>query len=88
VTRPSGPVPRVSDLGSLPPTVNIETAAKIIGIGRTLAYELAKDGKFPCRVLQIGDRYIVPSAGLIQLLSVDGGESDSRDPDYRGVDEG
>jgi hypothetical protein len=68
-TQPSGDELRVADLDSLPPTVNIETAAKIIGIGRTLAYELVKDGKFPCRVLHIQGRYIVPTAGLIRLLS-------------------
>lgn len=37
-------------------TTDIETAGAILGIGCTKAYELAKNGEFPVRVLRIGRR--------------------------------
>jgi hypothetical protein len=58
------------DLNTLPPTVGIELAARLLGCGRTLAYELARRGEFPCRVLRLGRRYVVPSADLLRLLGI------------------
>ncbi len=49
-------------------TVTIEEAARRLGIGRTLAYELASSGAFPCRVLRLGRLYKVPVAELERLL--------------------
>jgi len=61
---------RIADLRDLPPTVDIETAARILGCGRTLAYELVKRGEFPCRVLRLGKRYLVPTAALLESLGL------------------
>lgn len=49
-------------------TVSIEAAAIRLGIGRTKAYELARSGEFPCRLLKIGRLYRVPIAELERLL--------------------
>ena len=49
-------------------TTDVETAAAILGIGRTKAYELAKSGEFPVKVLRIGRRYVVPVPALMALL--------------------
>jgi hypothetical protein len=38
-------------------TTDIETAASILGIGRTKAYALAKSQEFPVDVLRVGRRY-------------------------------
>jgi len=59
------------DLFALPATVNLATAARALGCGRSLAYELARQGQFPCRVLRVGNRYLVPTAELLRLLGVD-----------------
>jgi hypothetical protein len=59
------------DLLALPATVNIAIAARALGCGRSLAYELARQGQFPCRVLRVGNRYLVPTAELLRLLGVD-----------------
>ena len=67
----------VVGLHSLPPTVDIEEAARLLGCGRSLAYELARRGEFPCRVLRLGRRYVVPSADLLRLLGMGGGTTDS-----------
>ena len=51
-------------------TVDLMTAAAALGMGRTKAYELARSGQFPCRVIRIGEVYRVPTAGLLELLGV------------------
>ncbi|MFI6324810.1 helix-turn-helix domain-containing protein [Nonomuraea sp. NPDC050556] len=58
----------VADLHHLPPTVDLQTAAKALGIGRTKAYQLAREGRFPVRIIKIGDLYRVSTPALIRLL--------------------
>ena len=36
-------------------TVDLMTAARALGLGRTKAYELARRDEFPCRVIRIGE---------------------------------
>jgi hypothetical protein len=55
----------VRNLGT---TTDIETAGAILGIGRTKAYELAKEGDFPVAVIKIGRRYFVPVLPLLAML--------------------
>jgi helix-turn-helix protein len=50
-------------------TTDVETAAEILDIGRTKAYELAKSGEFPVPVLRIGIRYVVPIPPILALLA-------------------
>ncbi|WP_211228442.1 helix-turn-helix domain-containing protein [Glycomyces tenuis] len=63
-------VERVKALGVM---TNVETAAQILGIGRTVAYRLAKDGEFPVQVLRIGHSYRVPVLRLLELLGAEEG---------------
>jgi hypothetical protein len=63
-------VERVKALGVM---TNVETAARILGIGRTVAYRLAKDGEFPVQVLRIGHSYRVPVLRLLELLGAEEG---------------
>jgi predicted DNA-binding transcriptional regulator AlpA len=41
-----------------------------LGLGRTKAYELAKAGEFPCRVIRAGRRYHVPTAEILRLVGL------------------
>jgi len=68
--RPDGGMDR-RELLALPAAVTIPTAARALGCGRSLAYDLARRGRFPCRVLRVGNRYIVPTAELLRLLGVE-----------------
>jgi len=52
------------------PTVDLMTAARALGLGRTKAYELARRDEFPCRVIRIGDSYRIPTPGLLELLGL------------------
>ena len=74
----------IADTGGLPPTVNLTTAAGLLGIGRTTAYALAQADAFPCRVLRVGAQYRVITADLLHLLGLDGdrppGTADAANP--------
>ena len=47
------------------PFVGIESAAKFLGIGRTLAYDLARTGRFPVPVLRVGNLFKIPTKALL-----------------------
>ncbi len=58
------------ELHALPAVVNLTTAARALGCGRSLAYDLARRDEFPCRVLRMGTRYLVPTADLLRTLGL------------------
>ena len=51
-----------------PQTISIQEAAEQLGIGRALAYRLARQGDFPCRVIRAGRRLLVVRADLERIL--------------------
>jgi hypothetical protein len=51
-------------------TTDLTTAAEIIGIGRTLAYDLAKTDRFPVRILRIGGRVRIPVPELLRYVGI------------------
>lgn len=57
----------ISDVQSLP-TITVEQAAEILGVGRTAAYEAARRGQLPCR--RLGRRVFVPVPALMEWLGV------------------
>jgi hypothetical protein len=63
-------IPSITQLRNGPPSVDLMTAAAVLRIGRTKAYDLAKRGEFPVAVIRIGDSYRVPTAALLTLLGI------------------
>lgn len=61
----------VEELRTLPVSVDLVTAGRAFGLGRTVSHELAKAGRFPCRVLRVGARYRVPRSEILRALSID-----------------
>ena len=57
-------------LRDLPCVIGIETAAQALGISRTLAYKLAKQNRFPCRVIKIASTCRVATADLERFLGI------------------
>jgi excisionase family DNA binding protein len=51
-------------------TTDLSTAASVLGLGRTKAYELAARGDFPFTVWRVGRRYRVPTAPLLSMLEL------------------
>jgi predicted DNA-binding transcriptional regulator AlpA len=58
------------ELHSLPAVVDLKTAAHVLGIGRTAAYELVRTGQWPTPVLRVGRLIKVPTAPLLELVGV------------------
>jgi len=50
-----------------PLTYSVETAARLLGIGRNQGYEAVRTGELPA--IRIGKRILVPRAALERLLS-------------------
>lgn len=59
---------RVRDLGL---HTTVTTAAEILGIGRSTAYDLIRRDEFPVRVLRVGTRMRVPVTALLAWLGVE-----------------
>ena len=59
-----------SQLLALPAAIDVETAGRAFGIGRTTAYALAKSGTFPCKVLRAGKAYRVITQDLLRVLGI------------------
>ena len=49
-------------------TISVEQAAKLLGVGRSAAYEAARRGEFPTR--KLGRRVVVPVPALLEWLGV------------------
>jgi excisionase family DNA binding protein len=60
-----------AELLALPVVVDVTTAARALGLGRSTAYELARRDEFPCRVLRVGSSYRIPTASLLRVLGID-----------------
>ena len=58
----------LSDLSQLPPTLDLVDAARLLGIGRTLAYEMVREETWPTPIVRAGRRIRVPTIPLLQLL--------------------
>jgi excisionase family DNA binding protein len=56
------------DMENQPLTLTVEQAAKVLGIGRSTAYELVHTGAIPS--LRLGRRIVVPVARLAALLGM------------------
>jgi len=63
----------LAELGELPAVIDLVTAGRALGLGRTKSYELARSGEFPCRILRVGKTYLVPTPELFTLLGYHGG---------------
>ena len=58
------------ELDQLGVSTDLVTAARALGISKSSAYAAAREGTFPCRVVRVGSRYVVPTAGLRDVLGL------------------
>ncbi len=59
------------EVRALPAVLDLPTAARVLGVGRTIAYELVRSGRWPTPVLRLGKLIRVPTAPLVDLLGLD-----------------
>lgn len=59
-----------SELTQLPPTLDLVDAARLLGIGRTLAYEMVRQQTWPTPIIRAGRKIRVPSAPVLRILGV------------------
>jgi hypothetical protein len=62
---PAWTAERIRGLGIV---TDLTTAARIFGLSRAAAYDLAKRDQFPVTVLRFGSRYRVPVAAILHAL--------------------
>lgn len=55
----------------LPAVIDLDTANRALRIGRSTGYGLAKHGKYPVKVLRLGNAYRVVTADLLKLLGLE-----------------
>lgn len=60
-----------NEIRALPAVVDLTTAGRALGIGRTKAHALARAGEFPVPLLRLGTRYRVRRADLLELLGIE-----------------
>ncbi len=58
------------DLRRLPVLLTVPAAARVLGVGRTVAYRLVRDGQWPTPVIRVGHQVRVPRAPLLALLGL------------------
>jgi Helix-turn-helix domain len=58
----------MAEIRKLPATVDVETAALVLGIARSTAYDWIRLGQFPGRVISVKHRHRVVTASLIAAL--------------------
>jgi hypothetical protein len=52
----------------LPASIDLMTAARMLGIGRTCAYGLVRQGRWPTPVIRVGRCIRIPTRPLLALL--------------------
>lgn len=62
--------PTVAALADLPAVLDVPTAGRLLGLSRSVAYELVQAGTWPTPVLRLGRRYRIPTAPLLTLLGL------------------
>jgi hypothetical protein len=65
---------------ALPAMIDLPTACRALALG----YQLAQRGEFPCPVLRVGRRYLVPTAGIHALLGLTSTRPQSWTADHDG----
>jgi excisionase family DNA binding protein len=63
------------DTNTLPQrrVLRVEEAAELLGVGRSLAYDLIRDGRL--RSFKVGSRRLVPIAAVDELVSTLAGDA-------------
>jgi hypothetical protein len=70
-STPDGGEQAHGHLAPLPASLDLMTAAGLLGIGRTCAYGLVSRGRWPTPVIRVGRCIRIPTQPLLALLELD-----------------
>ncbi|MFK0192507.1 MULTISPECIES: helix-turn-helix domain-containing protein [Kitasatospora] len=62
---------RFSEVFDLPLTIDVRTAARVLGLCPATVYRRLREQDFPCPVLRPGRQYRIPTAGLLRALGIE-----------------
>jgi hypothetical protein len=65
-----------AEVAALPAVLDVSTAARVMGLSRTAAYELIRTDAWPTPVFRLGRLIRIPTAPVLELLGV--GQNDAR----------
>lgn len=68
--KPTRQAPRHEQPPALPPTLDVVAAGRLLGIGRTVAYRLVREGRWPTHVVHVGRKIKIPTAPLLEFLGL------------------
>ncbi|GAB3113503.1 hypothetical protein GCM10027160_17600 [Streptomyces calidiresistens] len=68
------------ELLALPAAIDLDTANRALSIGRSTGYALAKRGRYPVKVLRLGNAYRVITADLLRVLAIEPSASEIAEP--------
>ena len=60
-----------AQITALPAVLDVPTAARVLGLSRTAAYELIRTGDWPTPVFRLGRLIRIPTAPMLDLLGID-----------------
>lgn len=58
------------ELRRLPPLLTVPLAGRVLGVGRTVAYQLVRRGEWPTPVIRVGAQIRIPRAPLLELIGL------------------
>lgn len=56
------------EIRSLPVLLTVPEAGRVLGVGRTLAYQLVRRGEWPTAVIRVGSQIRIPKNPLLELM--------------------
>lgn len=60
-----------SEVLALPPVIDLDRANRALMLGRSLGYDLARNGRYPCESWRAGSTHRVSTTALWALLGID-----------------
>ena len=70
VTKPRARASGAEHPRALPPTLDVVAAGRLLGVGRTVAYRLVREGRWPTHVVHVGRKIKIPTAPLLEFLGL------------------
>lgn len=58
------------ELRRLPALLTVPHAGRVLGVGRTVAYQLVRRGEWPTPVIRVGAKIWIPRSPLLEFVGV------------------